>query len=384
MPADILFGIGAVNDLAAEIKKRGCKKPLIVTDKNIKSIIERVTGLLQDEDISAAIYDEVVYEPTLEFVIEGLNLYKENNCDSVIALGGGSCIDAAKGVAVMATNPGEIELYKGNNKIKEPAAPLIAIPTTAGTASEVSLTIVLTDTKYNDKFIINDPKVIPILAIEDPELTVELPASVTAYSGIDALTHAIEGFIVNRPANMGLGGESLTDVAAREAIRLISTNIRTAHANGKDIEARYNMMLGQLLAGMTFSNSGTALVHGLARPLGAYFHVPHGLANAIMLPIGMEFTWQGCPDKCKEIAFCMGEEVKDLPVNKASELAVQAIRKLCEDLNIPRLSDLDITKDALEKVVVDMATNGFESGTPKANPRKPKIEEMVEMYWEAF
>lgn len=384
MPSTILFGIGIVNQLGKEIRHFGYRRPLLVTDKNLTSIIERVNVILEKDNLEPIIFNEVVSEPTLEYVEDGTEVFKENECDLVIGLGGGSCIDAAKGIAVMATNPGKIEDYQGNDNLKVKSAPIYAIPTTAGTGSEISRTIVLTDNKRNVKFIINDRRHIPAIAFEDPELTFKLPAQMTAYSGVDALTHAIEGFIVNRPPNIGYGGESITDITGQNAIRLIASNLRRAWANPMDIEARYNMMLGQALAAMTFTNSGTGLVHGLARPLGAYFHVPHGLANAIMLPIGMQFTWPGSPEKFKIIAQLMGENVDDLSDDKAARKAVVAVNRLCKDLEIPNLKELGIDWEELKKVVKTMAEDGFESGTPKANPRRPTIDDMVSMYLKAY
>ena len=380
-PRGVHFGLGASERIGEIAKTYGAKRALIVTDRMLgpSGIIEKISQDLSRAGLQPAIYDGVVTEPTTQQVQEGLDLYKKEDCDLIIALGGGSCLDAAKGIAVLATNGGRLQDYEGRAKVKKPKAPLIAIPTTAGTGSEVSWGAVITDTERKVKFIVHSPLNIPEEAIEDPLLTLSMRPSITASSGMDALTHAIEGFISMREANLGYGSLPLIHYFALPAIELISRNLRPACANGRDIEARSNMLMGQLLAGFTFANNGTALAHGMARPLGAYFHVPHGLANAICLPRVMEFTWVAAPDKFAHIARAMGEDVAGLPFNEAAQKAVEAVKKLAVDIQIPRLRDL-VKEEDFRRVVVKLAKDGLASGTPQVNPRVPTEKEIVELF----
>ncbi|MGB9699008.1 MAG: iron-containing alcohol dehydrogenase [Thermodesulfobacteriota bacterium] len=381
-PKGIHFGLGMAEKIGEIIRSFGAKKALVVTDKNLETsgIISKISKSINDTGSATVLYDQVVTEPTTDYVEEGLNIYQREKCDLVIGLGGGSCLDAAKGVALLATNGGMLQDYEGRGKVKKPKAPLVAIPTTAGTGSEVSWGAVFTDKKRQVKFIVHSPLLIPEEAIEDPLLTLSMPPSITASTGMDALTHAIEGFISWREANLGYGPPPLTHYFALPAIELISQNLRQAWANGRDIAARSNMLLGQLLAGFTFGNTGTALAHGMARPLGAYFHVPHGLANAIVLPKVMEYTWVAVPDKFAQIARAMGEEITGLSLTEAAQRAVEAVKKLCRDIRIPRLSDLSINREEYQKVIEQMAKDGLDSGTPQVNPRWPTKKEIVDLF----
>jgi len=381
-PRGVHFGVGAAEKAGEIVKGYGGKKVLIVTDRILgpSGIIEKISQTLSKAGLQPVIYGGVVTEPTTQQVQEGLDVYKKEGCDVIIALGGGSCIDAAKGIAVLATNGGRLQDYEGRGKIKKPKAPLIAIPTTAGTGSEVSWGAVITDTERKVKFIVHSPLNIPEEAVEDPLLTLSMPPGITASSGMDALTHAIEGFISMREANQGYGSPPMIQYFALPAVELISRNLRQAWSNGKDIQARSDMLLGQLLAGFTFANNGTTLAHGMARPLGAYFHVPHGLANAICLPRVMEFTWVAAPEKFGLIAKAMGEEVSHLSTAEAAQKAVEAVKKLCQDIQIPKLSSLGIKREEYQKVLVQMAKDGLASGTPQVNPRIPTEKEIVELF----
>jgi alcohol dehydrogenase class IV len=381
-PRGVHFGLGASEKTGEIAKGYGARKVLIVTDRILGSsgIIEKISQTLTRAALQPVIYDGVVTEPTTQQVEEGLSIYKKEGCDVIIALGGGSCMDAAKGIAILATNGGRLQDYEGRGKIRKPKAPLIAIPTTAGTGSEVSWGAVITDTERKVKFIVHSPLNIPEEAVEDPLLTLSMPPGITASSGMDALTHAIEGFISMREASQGYGSPPLIQYFALPAIELISRNLRQAWANGKDIQARSDMLLGQLLAGFTFGNNGTALAHGMARPLGAYFHVPHGLANAICLPRVMEFTWVAVPEKFALIAKAMGEEVSTLSAVEAAQKAVLAVKKLCQDIQIPKLSSLGIKREEYQKVLAQMAKDGLASGTPLVNPRVPTEKEIVDLF----
>jgi len=379
-PRGVHFGFGVSEKVGEVAKTYGAKKALVVTDRILGPIIEKISRVLMREGIHPEIYDGVVTEPTTQQVQEGLEVYKKEGCDVIIALGGGSCLDAGKGIAVLATNGGRLQDYEGRGKIKLPKAPLVSIPTTAGTGSEVSWGAVFTDTERKVKFIVHSPKVIPEEAIEDPLLTLSMPPSITASSGMDALTHAIEGFISVREANQGYGALPLIHFFALPAIELIGRNLRQAWANGRDIEARSNMLLGQLLAGFTFANNGTTLAHGLARPLGAYFHVPHGLANAIVLSRVMEFTWVAVPEKFAQIAQALGENTDGLSLAEAAQKAVEAVKKLSRDIQVPRLSALGVKRGEYENVLGQMAKDALASGTPQVNPRSPTEKEVMNLY----
>ena len=381
-PRGITFGLGTSERVGEIAKTYGVNKALIVTDRVLGpgGIIEKISQALSRAGLQSVVYDGVVTEPTTEQVQEGLGVFKKQGCDFLIGLGGGSCLDAAKAIAVLATSGGRLQDYEGRGKVKKNKAPLIAIPTTAGTGSEVSWSFVITDSERKVKFIAHSPQIIPEEAIEDPLLTLSMPPSITASTGMDALTHAIEGFISLREANVGYGVPPLIHYLALPAIELISHNLRQAWANGKDINARSNMLLGQLLAGLTFANTGTTLAHGMARPLGAYFHVPHGLANAIVLPRVMEYTWLAVPEKFSQIARAMGEDLTNLSPVQAAQKAIEAVQKLCVDIQVPTLKDLGVGREEYEKVVVQMAKDGLASGTPQVNPRSPTEKDLIELF----
>lgn len=381
-PKGVHFGLGMAEKVGEIVKGYNARKPLVVTDRNLEGsgIISKISKILGVAGLTPVLYDEVITEPSTDYVERALKIYQQENCDLVIGLGGGSCLDAAKGVALLATNGGRLQNYEGREKVKKPKAPLLAIPTTAGTGSEVSWGAVFTDKERQVKFIVHSPLLIPEEAIEDPLLTLSMPPEITASTGMDALTHAIEGFISWREANIGFGPPPLTHYFALPAIELISHNLRQAWANGRDIVARSNMLLGQLLAGFTFGNTGTALAHGMARPLGAYFHVPHGLANAIVLPRVMEYTWVATPEKFAQIAQAMGESISGVSMAEAAQKAVESVKKLCRDIRIPHLSDLGIKREDYQKVIDQMAKDGLDSGTPQVNPRRPTQKEIVDLF----
>jgi alcohol dehydrogenase class IV len=386
MPRNILFGLNASEKVGERAKELGGKKVLVVTDKSLRpsGAIDRIEASLRQAEMEVLIYDEVTTEPTTEHVDRGADILRSQDCDLIVALGGGSCIDAGKGIAMLGTNPGVITDYEGRGKVKSPKCPLIAIPTTAGTGSEVTWVIVIHDSMRDVKFLVYSPYLVPEEAIEDPVLTVSMPPRVTMSTGMDALTHAIEGYISTRDPHVGYGTPPLIDFLAIPAIELIFQNLRKAWADGENIEARSNMMLGQLLAGITFGNSGTALVHGMARPLGAHFHIPHGLANAIMLPYGMEYTHLAVPEKFARIAQAMGEDIEGLSAMEAGGRAVSAVKKLCSDIRVPQLRDLDIPEKEYFRLIPQMAKDGMESGTPLVNPRKPTEEDMMELFRNAY
>jgi len=379
VPPALILGSGASEKVGEEVGKLGVKKGLIVTDEVLLKlgVLEGIEQALTQARIQFAIYSGVFTEPTVEFVEEGLEAYKENGCDFLLAVGGGSAIDTTKAIAVMATNAGSIENYRGANKVREKGAPLIAVPTTAGTGSEVTQFTIITDTKKDIKMLIASPFLIPQKAIVDPLLTLSMPRGLTAATGIDALTHAIEAYV-------SVKAQPMSDIFALSAIELISGNLRQAWSNGNNREAREKTMLGALQAGIAFSNSSVALVHGMSRPIGAYFHVAHGVSNAALLSVVTEFSLIGNPERYARIARAMGENVEGLTALEAAELAAEAIARLIEDIEIPSLEELGVDEEKLDKLALQMAEDAIASGSPANNPRQATKEEIVELYKLAY
>ena len=339
--------------------------------------LEGIKQALTQSKVPFAVYDGVSTEPTVEFVQEGLKAYKENLCDFLIAVGGGSPMDTAKAIAVMVTNAGSIEDYQGLGKIPKKGRPVIAIPTTAGTGSEVTLFTIITDTKRNVKMLIGSPFLIPEVAIVDPSLTLTLPQDITAATGIDTLTHAIEAYV-------SVKAQSMSDIFCLSAIKLISRNLRQAWINGKDIEAREKTMFGALQAGIAFSNSSVALVHGMARPVGAYFHVPHGASNAALLGVVTDFSLTGNPTRYAHIAKAMGEDIRGLSELETAQLGAKAVKRLIKDIKVPSLRELGVDKEQLDKLAPRMAEDAIASGSPANNPRQATKEEIIELYKLAY
>jgi len=379
IPPVLIIGSGASEQVGEESRKLGVKQGLIVTDEVLLKlgILDDIKRALSQAKIQFAIYSGVFTEPTVEFVQDGLKTYKENGCDFLLAVGGGSAIDTAKAIAVMATNGGAIEDYQGLGKIPKEGAPLIAIPTTAGTGSEVTQFTIITDTKRDVKMLIGSPFLIPREAIVDPLLTLSMPRGLTAAVGIDALTHAIEAYV-------SVKAQPMSDIFCLSAIELISGNLRQAWSNGNNIEAREKTMVGALQAGIAFSNSSVALVHGMSRPIGAYFHVAHGVSNAALLGVVTEFSLIGNPARYARVAQSMGENVDNLTILEAADLAAKSIRRLVKDIKIPSLQELGVDKEKLDKLAPKMAEDAIASGSPANNPRQATNEEIIELYKLAY
>jgi len=379
VPALMLVGSGAAEQIGAHCRQRGLKRGLIVTDQIMQKIglVEKVETILGQHDITSVVYAGVNSEPVVEFVQEGLNLYKENNCDFLLAVGGGSPIDTAKAISVMTTNPGSIEQYKGIGKIGTPGAPLVALPTTAGTGSEATVYTVITDTNTDVKMLIGSPHLMPDIAVVDPLLTFSSPPGVTAATGVDALVHAIEAYV-------SVKAQPMADIFCISAIELISQNIRQAWSNGNNQDAREKVMLGALQAGIAFSNSSVALVHGMSRPIGAYFHIAHGVSNAALLGVVTEFSLIGNPVRYAHIAKAMGEQTDGLAYMDAADLAVKAINRLIKDIKVPSLRELGVEEEKLMRLAPSMADAAIDSGSPANNPRKPTKQEIIELYSRAY
>jgi len=373
----IVFGNGSFAGLAEHLTELKVSRPLVVLDGNLAGtgFGERLSGLLDKAKIGFVLYDKAVPEPPIELADEGAKLAIRKRCDGVVGIGGGSAMDLAKAIAVLAANKGKAEDYLGLNKVPGPGLPKIMVPTTAGTGSEVTFTAVFIRKKLKKKEGMNSPYLYPELALLDPELTLTLPPHATAATGIDALCHAIESYT-------SINASPMSELMSLEAIGLISENLRTAVHDGTNIEAREAMLLGSLYAGLGLANAGVTAVHSLSYPLGGKYGISHGLANTIMLPRVMAFNLPGAQEKFVDIAEIMGEIVDDLPLREAAYLAVEAVEALIEDCGIfTTLEELEIPEadfPELAKVAMTVAR-------PLANnPCKMTPEEMVEIYQECY
>jgi alcohol dehydrogenase class IV len=379
VPPQVIIGPGA-SDLAGEEARRlKARRVLLVTEPGVAriGIADRVLRSLSQAGVAAVTYDKVQPDPTDANVAEGLEVFRREGCTAVIGVGGGSPIDAAKAIAVMSANPGVIADYMGYQKVPNSGAPVVAIPTTAGTGSEVTKVVVIGDTKRGIKMMCLDLNFLPAVALVDYKLTMTMPKALTAHVGLDSLVHGIEAYI-SRKAN------PLTDLLALATVRQITANIRAAWAQPESESAREAMMRGATMGGMAFSNSSVALVHGMSRPLGAVFHLHHGLSNALLIPAVMSYSAPACAERFAEIARAMGLDAAGLSAAEAAQRAVAALAKLNEDLQVPRLRDCNIPRDAFEKALPKMAADALASGSPANNPRLPSAEEIIELYRQAY
>lgn len=379
MPKSVLYGRNSLEKLGEQSKKLG-KRAFIVTDTIMEKLgyVEKCMQQLNKKGITVSTYNKVDAEPTNIHVLEALSLCKEEKCDFIIGIGGGSCIDAAKAVAVLYTNGGEVEDYVQKDiKIENNPLPLIAIPTTSGTGSEVTSVAVITNKKTDVKMMMKHPSFIPKVAIIDPVLTSSLPPQITAATGIDALCHAIEAYIskVSQP---------LTDVLALSAIESIMKYLRIAYEDGRNMEAREAMMIASLQAGIAFSNASVTLVHGMSRPVGALFHVPHGISNAILLPTVLEFTKTSAMKRSAKIGRSLNKDLYSNSDEEVADYTLGEIKKLCFDLRIPNLKEYGIDEIEFENAISKMASDAIESGSPANNPRVPSYDEIKELYRECF
>lgn len=374
----IVYGIEASKKTGEYAQSFG-RKALIVTDTHLDKmgISEGIKESLTNAKVDFTLFDKVTTEPIMEYVEEGLKVFIENKCDLIISVGGGSPIDTGKGISVLVTNKESMRNFEGINKISNPGIPHIAIPTTAGTGSEVTAATIITDSERDVKMLIMSPHIVPRIALVDPQLTLQMPQNITASTGLDALTHAIEAYVSAK-------AQPITDALSLHAIKLISENLPQAWSDGTNIEARAHMMTAALEAGLAFSNASVALVHGMARPLGAYFHVPHGIANAALLATVVEFSILGNPRRYAHIAQAMGENNHGLSLMDAAYMAAKAVKRLVESLKIPSLKGLGVDEQKFNKVVEQMAKDALASGSPNNNPRKASLEEIGELYRKAY
>jgi len=383
-PSRIILGRGAVEEVGDAAALRG-ETALVVATQQIFDIHgETVLDALAAAGVETVTYTDVRPDPTVENIESAHERWDREGCDVIVTLGGGSSIDTGKGVAILAANEGSIRSFgvdeAGYEGVPNPTPPLVAVNTTAGTGSEATRSVVVTDTETSTKFLIVSSNVVPDVAVEDPELTLSLPQSHTAFTGIDALTHAIEAFV-------SVKSYSVPDDFARAAIRRIARSFPTAWANGEDIDARTDMMIGQLQAGQAFTNASVALVHGMARPLGAQLHIPHGLANALILPYVMDFSAMAAPRKYAEIARAFDAADPDDPDRAAARKASDAVMQLCTDVNLSSyLGEFGEVPDreSYLGVVPGMAQDAVDSGSPDNNPRKPTKDEIEALFVEIY
>jgi len=366
------FGAGAIRNLPDEVRRRGLAKALIVSDKALVAAgaVKRVTDLMDAHQLHWALYDEVVPNPTIAVVQRGVEIFKRAEADYLIAIGGGSPQDTSKAIGIIINNPefADVRSLEGFAPTRNPCVTLIAIPTTAGTAAEVTINYVITDEEKRRKFVCIDPHDIPRVAIVDAEMMASMPPSLKAATGIDALTHAIEGYVTR-------GAWKLTDMLHLNAIEIISQSLRDAVEG--DMQALEQMALGQYVAGMGFSNVGLGLVHGMAHPLGAFYNVPHGVTNAILLPRVMAWNADYTGEKYRAIARAMGVKTDTLSLAEARLAAVEAVKQLCRDVGIPpSLVDVGLNPDdipALAQAALDDVCTG-------GNPREATLEDIKALY----
>ena len=377
-PPTIYYGIGALESCCDKLSNLG-NRPLLVTDKIMTDIgyVDKLVNYLNKQKVAVSLFNEVNTEPTDQYIENGLHLFKEHHCDFLIALGGGSPIDAAKAISLMVSNPGKIQDYMGLGKVQQEGPPVVAIPTTSGTGSEATQFTIITDTKNDIKMLIGSEYIIPKIAINDPILTMSVPPGITAATGIDALTHAIEAYTSRRH-------QPLADIFALSSIKRISKYLRRAWANGDDEKARSEMMLAAMEAGMAFNNSSVTIVHGMSRPLGALFHIPHGISNAVLLPACLEYAIMGLPERFVGVAKAIGVHDNNLPDLDFAKEGVTQIKKLCEDVEIPSISVLGIDKNAFMKRLDKMASDALDSGSPYNTARKPSKEDIIKIYEKSF
>jgi alcohol dehydrogenase class IV len=374
-PRLMAVGGGALAELPAMLRRLGLDRPLVVTDPYIAScgILDQATALLDGAQIRWSVFSDTVPDPTTTVVETGTRLLAEGGFDSLIAVGGGSSIDTAKAMSVLAANGGQMRDYKVPAEIAKAGPPLVAIPTTAGTGSEVTRFTVITDSETDEKMLVAGLPCCPLAAIVDYELTLSMPLRLTADTGLDSLTHAIEAYVSRRAS-------PFTDGLAKSAMGLIARHIRTACAEPGNRAAREAMMLGATTAGMAFSNASVCLVHGMSRPIGAFFHVPHGLSNAMLLPEITAFSVPAALDRYADCARAMGVAEEDEGSQSAVARLLDELRKLNDDLRVPTPRAWGIDAARYEELLPVMASQALGSGSPANNPRIPTSDEIIELY----
>ena len=365
-------GAGAINSIPDEINGRGFKKVLVASDPDLVKfgVTKKVTDVLENAGIEYTLYSDIKPNPTIENVQHGVEVFKESGADCIVAIGGGSSMDTAKAVGIIINNPefADVRSLEGVAPTKNNAVPIIAVPTTAGTAAEVTINYVITDVEKNRKMVCVDVHDIPVVAVVDPDMMSTMPKGLTAATGMDALTHAIEGYITK-------GAWELSDMFHLKAIEIISKSLRGAVENTP--EGREGMALGQYVAGMGFSNVGLGIVHSMAHPLGALYDTPHGVANAIILPTVMEYNAPATGDKYKYIAAAMGVEgTENMSVEEYRKAAIDAVKQLSKDVGIPA----DLKEIVKPEDIPFLSQSAYDDACRPGNPRDTSVEEIAELY----
>lgn len=376
IPSVNKIGAGCLADAVSSMKDFGFHKALIVTDSilNQLGVVDKVSKLLTEAGISSVTYDGTAPNPTVENVEAGLALLKENQCDCVISLGGGSPHDCAKGIALVASNGGKIADYEGVDRSEKPQLPLISINTTAGTASEMTRFCIITDTARHIKMAIVDKNVTPLLSVNDSELMIGMPKGLTAATGMDALTHAVEAY-VSSAAN------PITDACALKAVTMISESLRKVVDNGGDVQARENMAYAQFLAGMAFNNASLGYVHAMAHQLGGFYNLPHGVCNAVLLPHVQAYNIQAAADRLKDIAQAMGVDVSAMSDEQGAKACIEEIRKMAKDVGIPAgLKELGVKEEDFKT----LAENALKDACAITNPVQGSESDVIELFRQAM
>lgn len=376
MPTLSLMGKGCLKDFPSHIQHNGFKKALIVTDKVLTDIklVEHLTEVLEENHIAYAIYNDTKPNPTVDNVNQGLKKLQEEGCDFVISFGGGSPHDCAKGIALLATNGGDIRDYEGVNKSTKPQLPLVTINTTAGTASEMTIFSIITDEERHVKMALVDKHMTPIIAINDPLLMVKMPKSLTAATGMDALTHAIEAYV-------STAATPVTDACAEKAVEIIFEYLKRAVDNGEDIEARDQMAYAEYLAGMAFNNASLGYVHAMAHQLGGFYDLPHGVCNAILLPHVQEFNKQAVSGRLRKLGTYMGVDISQLSDEEGAQATIDAIKTLSKSVEIPAgLTALGVKREDFNT----LATNALKDACGLTNPIQATLDNIITIYENAM
>jgi alcohol dehydrogenase class IV len=375
LPRILQVGDGASKEAGNILKSLDCKRPLIVTDPMMVKLgyVARLQESLDAVSIQSDIFQETVPEPTVTSIQAGVDKVRAGNYDSIIAIGGGSPIDSAKAIAILGKYGGVMRDYKFPRIVNEPGLPIIAIPTTAGTGSECTKVTIITDETNDEKMLCVGIGFMPTAALVDYSLTLSLPARTTADTGIDALTHAMEAY-VSKKASL------YSDSQAIAAMKLIAPNLRKSFHNGSDQKAREEMMLGATLAGIAFSNASVALVHGMSRPIGAFYHVPHGLSNAMLLPMVTEFSIPSAPERYADCARAMGVASETDSDNIANSKLMDELYAINAELKVPTPEQFGIDREHFFNNLQVMAEQALASGSPGNNPRVPSVDEIIEIY----
>ena len=376
MPCVSFIGAGALKQAADKMRSFGFKKALLVTDQGIEKagLIPGVVEVLGSCGIATVLYTETKPNPTVANVEKGLEILRQEKCDSIISLGGGSPQDCAKGIALVQTNGGRINDYEGADKASKPQFPLVAINTTAGTASEMTRFAVITDEERHVKMVIATDCITPLLAVNDAHLMVKQPPGLTAATGMDALTHAVEAYV-------SVGNGPITDACALKAVTMISQWLRTAVSDGTNIEAREAMAYAEYMAGMAFNSAGLGYVHACAHQMGGMYDLPHGVCNAILLPHVEEFNAKVCPSRLRDVAQAMGVITTGMTDDQAAAACLVAIRQLSKDVGIPSgFKELG----AKEEDIPALAANAMKDVTASFNPREATLEDVMQIYRNAM